>query len=142
MLLPNREKPAGRCHGRLSAVFVPLMYGLVPVVAGAYFARQLPKFLLHSARVIPALGVMLGEPVRRGGLYNFSFMGNGGIVAAQVVVMVLATAVAFWATARIAGQDLIPLTQHPRLLRKLVLLAPIGCGVASLWLFIIMNATM
>jgi hypothetical protein len=45
---------------RFRAFFVPVAYGLIPVMGADYFARQLPKFFKHAARVVPAVQHVAG----------------------------------------------------------------------------------
>ena len=41
---------------RFRVFFLPMMYGIIPVVGADYFARQLPKFFKHVPRLVPAIG--------------------------------------------------------------------------------------
>jgi hypothetical protein len=74
-----RLASAGRLMDRTSRFgrfFVPLAYGLIPVVGADYFARQLPKFFQHATRVIPAVQQIAGAGSARSPLYSMAILSH------------------------------------------------------------------
>ena len=121
--------------------FVPLMYGVIPVVGADYFARQLPKFFQHATRVVPAVGHLFGAGSTTSSLYNASIIGSTtGIIAVQVGVMVLGTMAAVYASWRIAGRDLAAIATSRRRVQVSAAGFALICGVAAIVLYILMNA--
>jgi polyferredoxin len=121
--------------------FVPLMYGVIPVVGADYFARQLPKFFQHATRVVPAVGHLFGAGSTASSLYNTSIIGSTtGIIAVQVGVMVLGTVAAVYTSWRIAGRDLAGLATSRRRVQISAASFALLCGVAAMVLYILMNA--
>ncbi|HQT99232.1 MAG TPA: 4Fe-4S binding protein [Acidimicrobiales bacterium] len=121
--------------------FVPLMYGIIPVVGADYFARQLPKFFQHVPRVPVAIGHLFGVGSTRSSLYHASLISsNAGIIAVQVGVMVLGTLAAMWTTWRIAGRDLAPVSSRRRAVQVSATSFALALGVATAVLYVLMNA--
>ncbi len=121
--------------------FVPLMYGVIPVVGADYFARQLPKFFQHATRVVPAVGHLFGAGSTSSALYNTSIIGsNSGIIAVQVSVVALGTLAAMYASWRIAGRDLAGISTTPRRAQVSAATFALVCGVAAMALYVLMNA--
>ncbi len=124
--------------GRRSAGawFTPLAYAVVPLVAADYLARQLPHFLAHAPRIIPALS----DPLDRGwdlfgtahsSLYGTQLLSADATVIMQMAVVGVGTLAAIGATWRIVQSDLATFTAHPRALAcassVLVAIAGLGC---------------
>lgn len=109
---------AGTARGTFSAWLMPLMYGLIPLVAADYLARQLPKFLLHSPLVVSAISDPFGVGWNLFGtahwhLDNTHILGStSAIVLTQLIVVGLGTAAALYATSRIVRAELRGLTRH------------------------------
>jgi polyferredoxin len=125
---------------RFRAFFVPLTYGLIPIVGADYFARQLPKFFQSAPRVVPAFGHIFGFASTKSTLYSFSLMTNGWIVFTQVAVIVagtLASALAMW---KIAGRELAPISRSGIGVKLTTLAVVLGSGVAASVLYVIMHA--
>ncbi len=121
------------------AYFVPIAYGIIPVVGANYFARQLPKFFKHATRVVPAVGSLVGKGSTSSTLYKFHILTDPRIVVVQVVVMTLGTLAALWATDRIVGRELVPISKHPALMRLSVLAIPVAFSAVAVWLYILMH---
>ena len=77
-----RRAPSLDRNSRFRAYFLPLTYGLIPVVGADYFARQLPKFFTF----IPTVGPVDRPPLRarldHSTLYNTSVLSANAIVIA------------------------------------------------------------
>jgi len=137
--------PGGRGFGdRMSAFrayFLPLMYGIIPVVGADYFARQLPKFFQHVPRVAVSVGHLFGVGSTHSSLYNASLIAsNAGIIAVQVGVMGAGTLAAMWTSWRIAGRDLAPISNYRRGVQIGAVAFALIIGVATAWLYVFMNA--
>jgi NosR/NirI family nitrous oxide reductase transcriptional regulator len=85
-------------QSRFRTFFLPIAYGLIPVVGADYFARQLPKFFRHAPRVLPAVAHIFGASGAHSRLYEMSLLSDPRIVAVQLLVIALGTAAAGWAT--------------------------------------------
>jgi NosR/NirI family nitrous oxide reductase transcriptional regulator len=123
------------------AYFVPLMYGIIPVVGADYFARQLPKFLQHAPRVIPSVEHLVGAGSTGSSLYNTSIIGsNGGIIMVQVVVVALGTLAAMWTSWRVAGRDLATASRSRHTVQISAASLALILGVVVAVLYVLMNA--
>ncbi len=125
---------------RFRAFFAPVAYGLIPVVGADYFARQLPKFLQSAPRVVPAIEHIFGFSSTKSSLYSFSLMTNGWIVVTQVAVVLLGTAAAAWATWKIAGRELVPVSRNAIGVRVATVTFALACGAAAAFLYVLMHA--
>jgi len=125
---------------RFRSFFVPLAYGVIPVVGADYFARQLPKFFKHASRIVPSVGAWFGHGSVHSTLYNTRMLSNPEIVAVQIAVIGLGTVAALWATWKIAGRDLVPVASHPVGARVASLVVVLGFGVLASVLYVIMHA--
>ena len=125
---------------RFRAFFVPMAYGLIPVVGADYFARQLPKFFKHSARVVPAVAHIAGFMSTSSSIYQFRILSNGWIVVVQVAVIIAGTAAAAWATWRITGRELVPVSKNALAVRLTTLSVVLACGAAASVLYVLMHA--
>jgi NosR/NirI family nitrous oxide reductase transcriptional regulator len=146
-ILGRRELPlvqAGRDFlsraSRFRAFFVPMMYGLIPVVGADYFARQLPKFFKHSARLVPSVLDVFGGASTRSGLYHTRILGDPGIVVAQLVVIGLGALAAAWTSWRIAGAELAPHARSAVGVRVVSVGLALACGAAAAVLYVLMHA--
>lgn len=122
------------------AVFLPLMYGIIPVVGADYFARQLPKFFQHATRVIPAVGSMFGAGSTRSTLYNTTLLSNPAIIAVQVAVVGIGMLAAVWTSWKIASRELAPLSAHPVLIRLAAAALAVVFGVIAGVMYVFMSA--
>jgi NosR/NirI family nitrous oxide reductase transcriptional regulator len=121
--------------------FLPLMYGIIPVVGADYFARQLPKFFLHVPRVVTAIGHLFGHGTSSSRLYNTSLISSSaGIIAVQVAVMVMGTAAAMWASWKIAGRDMAGASVNRRSVQVGAAGFAFVCGAVTAVLYVLMNA--
>ena len=125
---------------RFRSFFLPMAYGLIPVVGADYFARQLPKFLEFVPRLIPAVGHPFGLGSTQSRLYHASLLTGTGIVVVQVAVMALGTLGAMWAMWRISGRDLAPMAVHPLAARLSAVGLAAVCGAVAASLYVIMHA--
>ncbi len=126
---------------KFRAFFLPAMYGLIPVVGADYFARQLPKFFKHSARLVPAVGHLFGTG---GGtassVYAFHIINNSWIVVVQVAIIGLGTLGSLWAMWRITKRDLIPVSKNAIAVRMATTSLVLVCGLAASVLYVAMHA--
>ncbi len=127
-------------NSRFRAFFVPIAYGLIPVVGADYFARQLPKFFQSSPAVVPAATHIFGFSSTHSSLYTFAIMTNGWIVFTQVAVIALGTLAALWATWRITGRELVSISRNAVGVRLATLGLVLGCGAGAAVLYLIMHA--
>jgi len=125
---------------RFRAYFVPVAYGLIPVVGADYFARQLPKFFQHAPRVIPAVQHVFGFSGTSSSLYNTAILSDPRIIAVQVAVMVLGTLGALWATWRITNRELVGVSRNALVVRSATLGLTAVCGVAAALLYVAIQA--
>ncbi len=125
---------------RFRAFFVPMAYGLIPVVGADYFARQLPKFFKHAARVVPAVAHIAGYSSARSPIYGFHILTDGWIVVVQVAVILAGTAAAAWATWKIAGRELVPVSRNALGVRIATLGMVLACGATASVLYVLMHA--
>jgi NosR/NirI family nitrous oxide reductase transcriptional regulator len=126
---------------RFRAYFLPIAYGLIPVVGADYFARQLPKFLRYSPRVIPDTQHLFGASGTHSSLYNTSIVGSDArIVLAQVLVVALGTVAALWATWRIGTRELLPISRSAVGVRVATLGIVLATGVAASVLYMMIHA--
>jgi len=123
------------------AYFLPLMYGIIPIVGADYFARQLPKFFQHLPRVPVSIGHLFGFGSTSSSLYNASLISsNAGIIAVQVGVMAAGTLAAMWTSWRIAGRDLAPVGGNKRVVQISAAGFALALGVFAAVLYVMMNA--
>ncbi len=121
--------------------FLPLMYGIIPVVGADYFARQLPKFLLHLPRVLVSIGHLFGAGSTSSSLYNSSLIAsNRGIIAVQVAVIAMGTMAAMWTSWKIAGRELVPLNGSRRGVQWSATGLALVLGIVTAVLYVLMNA--
>lgn len=125
---------------RFRAYFLPIMYGLIPVVGADYFARQLPKFFKNAPRVIPAVQHMFGSAGTNSSLYNSRILSDPRIINVQVGVIVLGTLAALWATLRITNRELVGVSRNAFLVRATTLGLVAVCGTVAALLYVAMQA--
>ncbi len=138
---PNPDAPGQRRGGPFSPWFAALGYGLIPLMGADYLARQLPRFLLHAPRIV----IAISDPFALGWnlfgtahapLYDVHLTSGQGLVASQLIVTGLGTLAAAYATWRIAGRDLGPLSSRAAALRaaSAIVVVAMGVGVGALYL--------
>jgi len=125
---------------RFRAFFVPLMYGLIPVVGADYFARQLPKFFQHVPRLVPSVGAWFGAGSTHSTLYRYHLLADPRIVLVQVLVIALGTLGAVSTSWRISGRDLAGISSRPLAVRLVAVGLALACGVAAGVLYVVMHA--
>ena len=125
---------------RFRRYFVPIAYGLIPVVGADYFARQLPKFFQHATRVIPSVQQIVGAGGARSPLYSAALLSDPRIITVQLVVVGLGTAGSLWATWRIANRELVPVSRSATGVRVAALSLVLVCGIVAAWLYVLINA--
>jgi NosR/NirI family nitrous oxide reductase transcriptional regulator len=125
---------------RFRAFFLPIAYGLIPVVGADYFARQLPKFFKHAARVVPAVQHIAGFSGTGSPIYATRILTDPNIVITQVVVIALGTLGALWATWRITGRELVPVSRSAVGVRVATTGLVLICGIAAAVLYVAMHA--
>ncbi len=125
---------------RFRAFFFPVAYGVIPVVGADYFARQLPKFFKHAARIVPSIGAWFGSGSVHSSLYNTRILSNPSIVVVQVAVIAAGTLASAVATWRIAKRDLVPVSDHPVAIRLTSLAVVAAIGLTAGILYVLMHA--
>lgn len=125
---------------KFRSFFLPLMYGIIPVVGADYFARQLPKFFKHSTRVVPAVANIVGQGSTHSALYSTRLLSNPDIVVAQLVVIGLGMFAAMWTSWKISGRDLVPISSRTLGIRIAAVSLAAICGLVAGFLYIIMHA--
>ena len=120
--------------------FLPIAYGLIPVVGADYFARQLPKFFKSAPRVIPAVQHMFGFAGTNSSLYNSHILSDPRIINVQIGVMALGTVAALWATWRITNRELVRVSRNALVVRATTLTMVTICGTAAALLYVSMQA--
>jgi hypothetical protein len=125
---------------RFRAYFVPVAYGLIPVVGADYFARQLPKFFKNAPRVIPSIQHVFGSAGVNSSLYNARILSDPRIIVIQVAVIALGTLGALWATWRITNRELVGVSRNALLVRSTTLALVAACGAAAALLYVAMQA--
>src|SRR5579875_1144581 len=125
---------------RFRAYFLPLAYGLIPVVGADYFARQLPKFFQHAPRLIPAVEQAAGMAAIHSPLYRVRLLSDPRIVAVQVATIAAGTLAALWSTWRISGRELAAVSRRPVVLRAASLGLVLACGTVAAALYVMINA--
>ncbi len=125
---------------KFRAYFLPLMYGIIPVVGADFFARQLPKFFKHATRVVPSVGHLFGAGSTSSSLYATRMLSNPGIVKVQVGVIAVGTVAAMWTSWRIAGRELAPVSNRPAGVRVAAVGLALVCGVAAAFMYVLMSA--
>ncbi len=142
-LVRSIRRAPGRA-GSFASWFAPLAYGFIPLMASDYLSRQLPRLWYHGARIIPALSDPFGFGwnlfgTAHSSLYSFQILSPRGVVISQVIVTVIGTLGAAYATWRIAGRDLKPLTGHLGRLRAVSVAAVGLCGLSVAVLYVAMG---
>ncbi len=125
---------------RFRSYFLPLMYGIIPVVGADYFARQLPKFFEHATRIVPATQELFGAGSTKSVLYNTHILSVGGIVNVQLIIIAIGTAASMWVSWKIANQDLLAISRYRVTTRLVALALPLACGIVAAVLYAIMHA--
>ncbi len=125
---------------RFRAFFVPIAYGLIPVVGADYFARQLPKFFQHSARLVPSVQHIFGFSGAHSPIYSTRILSDPRIVLVQVIVIAAGTLGAAWCTWRIAGRELVAVGRSALAVRVTTLGLVAACGVVAALLYVAMHA--
>jgi polyferredoxin len=129
-------------NSRFRAFLLPLSYGLIPVVAADYFARQLPKFFTFISTAIPSIGHPFGFGSTSSSLYNTSILSGNSLVIAQLVVVLIGTVAAASATWRIAGRDLVGVSTRPAAVKFASAAFVVACGLAAAYLYVLMHAAL
>ena len=125
---------------RFRAFFLPITYGLIPVVGADYFARQLPKFFKHSARLVPAVGHLFNAGTASSSLYSFRIIDNPWIVVVQVAIIGLGTLGSLWATWRITNRELVSVSKSAIGVKLATTSLVLICGFAAAILYVAMHA--
>ncbi len=126
---------------RFRAYFMPITYGLIPIVGADYLARQLPKFFHYSPRLIPSVQRMFGASSAIGSpFFTAKILSDPRIVIAQVAVMALGTLAALWSAWRIGSRELIPVSRGAIGVRVATLGLVLICGVAAAVLYVLIQA--
>jgi hypothetical protein len=113
------RRSLSRVEERATASFtqwlMPVAYGLIPLVAADYLARQLPRFFDHLLRIVPAIS----DPFDYGWnlfgtahspLYGVHLLSTAGVVRSQVIVIAIGAISSIYATWHITQRDIRPLT--------------------------------
>jgi NosR/NirI family transcriptional regulator, nitrous oxide reductase regulator len=128
-----------------TAWLMPIAYGVIPLMAVDYLARQLPKFWLDLPKLIASVSDPFGFGWNLFGTAHAAIAGAQilspeGVIVSQVVLVGLGTLGAVYATVRIVGRDLRKLTGHPRALAAMSALVMALSGAALGVLYVAMGA--
>ena len=128
-------------RSRFRAYFMPIAYGLIPIVGADYFARQLPKFFQYSPRLVPSVQRMFGSSSAiHSHLYTARILSDPRIVIAQLAVIALGTLGALWAAWRIGNRELVPVSRGAIGVRVATLGFVLICGAAAAVLYVMIQA--
>ncbi len=141
-VFPSRGTRLLERNSRFRTYLLPLAYGLIPVVGADYFARQLPKFFTFISTAVPAVGHPFGLGSTHSAWYNSSLLSGNSLVIAQLVVMAIGIAGAVWATWRIAGRDLAPISTNATAVKVTSTGFAVACGLAATYLYVLMHAAL
>ncbi len=125
---------------RFRAFFVPISYGLIPVVGSDFLARQLPKFFQHVTRVVPSVEHIAGFSGVHAYLYSARLLGDSSIVGVQIGVITLGALGSFWAMWRITGRELVTVSRNAVAVRVASLTLVAVCAALASMLYVTMWA--
>lgn len=134
----------GSIAHKIFAWITPIAYGLTPIVASDYLARQLPRFFDHALRIIPAIS----DPFALGWnlfgtahstLYNAHLLSTNGVIGVQVGITAVGGLAAAYVTTKIMNRDMKHLTNKPLLMKSLCIGFVILSTVAVAGLYIAMG---
>ncbi|HKI56181.1 MAG TPA: hypothetical protein VKB31_03440, partial [Trueperaceae bacterium] len=126
------------------AWFMPMMYGLLPLMAADYLARQLPRFWNHALRIVPAIS----DPLSIGwnlfgtahsNLYNVHMLSPAGVIWSQAIVVLIGTAAAVYTTTKNIRRDMTAFTARSTWLLALGILFVLALGAAMIALYVAMG---
>ena len=140
LALPAGGKTFMERTSKFRTFFMPLMYGIIPVVGADYFARQLPKFFKHVPRLVPAIGAWFGHGSTTSSVYKLHLLTDPRIVTVQVAVIAAGTLAAMYTSWRISGRDLATASAHPAAVRAFAVGLAAACGIAAMVLYVAMHA--
>ncbi|MEJ2666322.1 MAG: hypothetical protein P8Z81_04355, partial [Deinococcales bacterium] len=141
---PSSDTATKHSRSGFFAWFMPIMYGLLPLMASDYLARQLPRFWNHALRIVPAIS----DPFSVGwnlfgtahsNLYNVHILSPAGVVWSQVIVVLIGTAATIYTTTKNIGRDMTAMTARATWLRVLGIAFVIALGAAMIVLYIAMG---
>ena len=128
-------------RSRFRTYFIPITYGIIPIVGMDYLARQLPKFFHHAARLIPSVQRIAGSPAAvHSPFFTAQMLSDSRILVAQISVMALGTACALWCTWRIGSRELLPVSRNAIGMRVATLGFVFICGIAAAALYLVIQA--
>ncbi len=130
--------------------YVPFAYALIPVTAADYLARQLPRFIKHTPRVVSSV---LGELGVHTGWYNMTLFAQHvksfdnlpsyigwQIVGIQLGVMAAGLLLSLWMMKRIFKREMVSLTDRPVLAAAMSIFMIVAIGMCMLLLYVPMHA--
>ncbi len=134
---------AGGLHGYASW-FAPLAYGLIPLVAVDYLARQLPKFFFGAPRIIAAISDPFGFGWNLFGtahlaIANAHLASTPTVIMAQIIVVAIGTLGSAYSTFRIVNHDLNGASTHPALLKIVTVGSVMAMGIGMAVLYVLMG---
>jgi len=144
--LGGRDRTAAKASNLgFTAWLTPIAYGMIPLMAGDFLARQLPKMWLNLPKLIASISDPFGYGWNLFGtahlaIANVQILSIQGVIVTQVAVVALGTLGAAYATVRIARRDLRKLTDHPRAVVAVSTAAVVLGGVAVSILYVAMGA--
>ena len=128
-------------QSQFRAFFLPIAYGMIPVVGADYFARQLPKFFQHAPRVATAVQHMVGAGgTTASTLYKVRLLSDPRIIGVQVGVIAAGTLAALWSTWKISKRELAPVSRGSVAVRAAAMTIVLAAGVLAAVLYVMMNA--
>ncbi len=90
--------------------FISGTYAMIPIIGADYFARQLPKFLKHATRIVPAVAHPFGASANA--LYQYRILQDPNIILVQLGIMALGVIGSIYAARKIASRELIVNRSH------------------------------
>ncbi len=127
----------------LSQWLTPVGYGLIPLVAADYLARQLPRFFDHMLRIVPALSDPFDVGwnlfgTAKSPLYGVHLLSTAGVVRSQSIVIAVGALASIYATWHISRRDFGSLTKRVSAVQFAGVLLSALIGVAMVWLYVAM----
>ena len=142
---PAAAEAAGSRAGGFGAWFIPLAYGLIPLMAVDYLARQLPKFWLDSPKLLAAISDPFGFGWNLFGTAHLQIaqahiLNTQNVIYSQIALVCVGTIAAVYAGTRIVRRDLATLSDHPRALAAATAASMTLIGATLAVLYVVMGA--
>jgi hypothetical protein len=144
---PRTMPRVGSVVARVRTLFVPLAYGIIPLITADLLANRTPTFLFYAPRIIEAVSDPFGRgwnlfgtthlKVVSSHLASFTWGGHSSsALDAQLVIVCLGVIASIWSTHRIFRKELAQLSSRPMLGEIAAIAMVLVCGVLMAWLYI------